>query len=145
MRFDELDLEDQIFMLQQELQQAVWTVGFLHRCLVEPEMHKYAYPEQTMDHIREWEKILPESPLCHHSMIKPNCMSCKINNDRRLRKKEIEDKLASTLQWFDAKMTSPRNNLKVIARLKNGEIVEIWQQFGEWPDGLDVVEWRFKI
>lgn len=41
-------------------------------------------------------------------------------------------------------MTSPQNNLNVIVRLKNGEIVETWQQFGEWPDGLEVVEWRFK-
>jgi len=144
MKFNELSLEDQVFMLQQELQQAVWTVKFLHSCLTEPKRSQYAYPEQTLGRLEDWEKILPESFGCAHSITHPNCISCKINNDRRKRRKEIEDKLASTLQWFDANMTSPQNNLNVIARLKNGEIVEIWQQFGEWPDGLEVVEWRFK-
>ncbi|GJQ44091.1 MAG: hypothetical protein JETCAE03_35890 [Ignavibacteriaceae bacterium] len=144
MEFKELSLEDQIFILQQELQQAVWTVQFLHNCLTEPEHSKYSYPEQTVERVKKWIEILPPSYLCHHSVRHHNCLSCKINSEIRKRTKEIEDKLASTLQWFDAKMTSPQNNLNVIVRLKNGEIVETWQQFGEWPDGLEVVEWRFK-
>ncbi len=144
MKFDELPLEDQIFMLQQELQQAANTVIFLHKCLTEPKSARYDYPQQTIDHLIHWEKILPENFGCGHSVTKMDCRSCQKNNAIRKRMKEIKDKLSTELQWFDAKMTSPRNNLAVIARLKSGEIVEIWQQFGEWPDGFEVVEWRFK-
>lgn len=102
------------------------------------------------------EKILPESFGCGHSITHPNCVSCKINNEIRHRRKEIEDKLNSEnseniifhldseYKWYDATKTSPSNNVKVIVKLKNGDEIEAWQQFGEWPDGLEVIEWRFK-
>lgn len=56
MKFNELPLEDQIFILQQELQQAVWTVKFLHDCLTKPETTMYGYPEQTLKHLENWKK-----------------------------------------------------------------------------------------
>ena len=86
-----LTAEDRIFLLEQELQQAIYTVYFLHNCIITPKRNNYSYPEQTLKHIEWWEKILPESKLCGHSITKLSCESCKEHRVNYPHRKKIEE------------------------------------------------------
>lgn len=69
-----------IILLESALRQAQCTVEFLHHCLIPPAglNYSYQYPEQTIDRLKEWEKLAPRSELiCFHSMRKPDCPACQ--------------------------------------------------------------------
>jgi hypothetical protein len=75
--------EAEIILLKDALVQAQHTVSFLHSCLVNPsngEMNggfHYAYPEQTLKRLREWQELAPDRQPCHHSRRDPDCPCCR--------------------------------------------------------------------
>ena len=91
--------EEKIFLLEDALHQAQWTVEFLHNCLVNPDNgemkggYTYGYPEQTLEYLKEWSELAPPPPLCHHSRIVPNCEACKRGHEHRVRFYEIQQKM----------------------------------------------------
>jgi len=95
----EMSAEERIFLLEDALMQAQWTVGFLHNCLVNPDNgemnggYSYAYPEQTLRHLEDWAKLVPLPPLCIHSRPEPGCESCKRGDEHRRRLYEIKRKV----------------------------------------------------
>lgn len=76
--------EARIILLEDALRQAQHTVRFLHDCLIDAKRHKYAYPNQTIQSLDEWYKLLPSIEGCHHSGYHEDCSSCVIH--RKLRK-----------------------------------------------------------
>lgn len=96
----ELTSEERIFLLEDALMQAQWTVHFLHNCLVNPANGKmnggyeYAYPDQTLQRLADWAKLVPPPPLCHHSRTEPGCEACERGNEHRRRLWEIRKKLS---------------------------------------------------
>lgn len=65
-----------IIILEAELAQAYHTVSFLHSCLTE-EGYSYGYPEQTIERLAKWKKMIRIRPGCIHSHTEPGCKSCK--------------------------------------------------------------------
>lgn len=57
------------------LQQAVWTIEFLHGCLTDP-IYSYGYPEQTLGRLEEFRSALPERQICFHSKHTEGCAGC---------------------------------------------------------------------
>jgi len=57
--------------------------------------------------------------------------------------KQIKNNNDTKDDWHDANLTSPSNKTRVLVKLKNGNEMIAWQEFGEWPDGLDIVSWKF--
>lgn len=54
-----MDLEDGI-------EQAQWTIEFLHSCLTNPHYH-YGYPDQTLKELERLHDLYPPSPGCAHA------------------------------------------------------------------------------
>ena len=81
-----------IAVLEDALAQAYWTVEFLHDCLVHPTAThnhpacSYEYPEQTINSLKEWAKLVKIPKLCHHSYFASSCDACqeRANTIRRL-------------------------------------------------------------
>ena len=96
----DLTAEERIFLLEDALVQAQWTVHFLHNCLVNPANGKmnggyeYGYPEQTLKHLEDWAKLVAPPPLCFHSRQEPGCESCKRGHEHRRRLWEIREKIS---------------------------------------------------
>ncbi len=84
---------DRIFLLEAELQQAMHTIKFLHMCLTQPKHAKYAYPNQTIQELEFWEKILPKEVMCEDhvflSVHKKNCLACVKARKHYLRHKKL--------------------------------------------------------
>jgi len=93
MKLEELNKDDQIFYLQQELQHAMWSLEFLHKCLIDPEHNSYEYPKLNLNRIEKIKSILPIPSLCGHSVRKMDCDSCRKNEIIYIQTKEIEKKL----------------------------------------------------
>lgn len=87
-----LSQEEYIFLLEDALMQAQWTTRFLHDCLKTPGF-SYAYPEQTLQRLEEWGKLVATPPLCHHSRTEHGCEACQIGQEHRRRLYEIRKKL----------------------------------------------------
>ncbi|RJQ27064.1 hypothetical protein C4577_01960 [Candidatus Parcubacteria bacterium] len=92
--------EARIILLEDALRQAQHTVEFLHNCLLYPSDHhmnggyNYAYPEQTLKHLEDWNKLAPKEIFCNHSRYEESCKSCvdRVNEYKRLiEAKEIID------------------------------------------------------
>lgn len=105
--FEHMDLtkltnEEKLFLLEDALVQAQHTVQFLHNCLSHPAVkdegqggflgYVYVYPEQTLQHLKEWEKLAPIPLLCCHSRQMPGCEACKEAHIRRVRRGQILNK-----------------------------------------------------
>ena len=92
--------EARIIILEDALRQAQWTVEFLHGCLVYPDNgemkggYEYAYPEQTLDRLQEWRKLVPLPKLCNHSYNEIGCESCKNREEERTRLYEAKKVLS---------------------------------------------------
>lgn len=71
-----------IVLLESELRQAQSTVEFLHGCLTSTH-YRYAYPDQTLDRLKEWEELAPRDEFCAHSVEKPGCVACQKGRERR--------------------------------------------------------------
>lgn len=75
-------LEAEIVLLKDALVQAQYTVEFLHNCLVNPDNGEfkggfyYAYPEQTLKYLEEWEELALPLESCFHSINKVSCSAC---------------------------------------------------------------------
>lgn len=50
--------------LRHELDQALGTIEFLHGCLTEPDLFKYAYPEMTLEKVERWKELAKGAPEC---------------------------------------------------------------------------------
>lgn len=70
------ETEAQNVLLRAALHQAQWTVDFLHHCLTNPQGHRYAYPQQTLDKLAEWKELAPVPRGCFHSRLYDDCPAC---------------------------------------------------------------------
>lgn len=95
-------------LLAAHLSQAIHTIEFLHGCLTS-NGYKYAYPQQTLDRLREFEwalelvDLLPKTSGCPHSMIRDDCDSCRAGLEYRRR---IEQAKAVLNGSYDVEDTS---------------------------------------
>jgi hypothetical protein len=75
--------------LRHELQQAIYTIQFLHDCLTDPHIEgtpggsTYAYPEMTLERLKRWEPLVADAPRCsagHMSFHKPEQLPCPVHH-----------------------------------------------------------------
>jgi hypothetical protein len=77
--------------LEAYLYSALSLIEFLHGCLTE-EVYEYAYPESTLDFMKDVEKFLPDRPeWCFHSKFKSGCPSCEFGAEMRKRFASVRD------------------------------------------------------
>src|SRR5665213_546206 len=77
--------EAKIILLEDELQQAINQIEFLHNCLTSPGHNKYEYPEMTLSDLERFKKWVPEDacPACIHAHWEhDNCPSCVATRTR---------------------------------------------------------------
>ncbi len=91
--------EAEAILLRHALQEAQHIIKFLHGCLTNP-MYKYAYPEQTLENLKEFEKLAPiEGSSCHHSMTVDDCPSCISGSKMYKERKEALKVLGMSDSW----------------------------------------------
>jgi hypothetical protein len=83
---------DRIFLLEDALVQAQYTLQFVHDCIMNPSRYDYMYPEQTIDFLEELSKLVPLPPMCVHSKNYPGCESCADRMRRAKRRAKIKRK-----------------------------------------------------
>jgi hypothetical protein len=69
-----------IVILEDALIQAQHTVEFLHACLTESN-YKYAYPEQTVKHLKRWRALIEPPEGCGHSVTQADCSHCQARGE----------------------------------------------------------------
>lgn len=78
-----------MILLEDALVQAIYTVAFLHDCLMYPEYSSYKYPEQTGQYLDKWQRLVTIPPSCGHSYYAPGrgeeCKGCEEHMVRRRR------------------------------------------------------------
>ncbi len=93
------DKMTRITLLEDALEQAQHTVSFLHGCLTDP-TYSYAYPDQTLRHLKEWAELVPVSEGCFHSRMRPeDCESCRQHIAKMKRLAEAYDTLGQPPPW----------------------------------------------
>ncbi len=68
--------EARIVLLEQALDQACNTIGFMHGCLTDDKHYGYAYPEHTAKHLEAFRLLAPERESCVHSMTMQHVDDC---------------------------------------------------------------------
>lgn len=105
----DLTLEQaRIILLEQQLDQSAKTIEFMHGCLTS-EHYDYAYSDQTIKQLEAIRKLVPESPVCFHSMSVKDCESCieRVQSQQNrhqakvaFAKQEVQDKKLATGKGF---------------------------------------------
>lgn len=96
--------EARIVVLEDTLREAQSLVEFLHMCLVKPsngEMnggYRYAYPEHTIERLKEWNGIAPRGQSCHHSRVEKDCKSCQRIHIERMQLWEAHKVLGNNIE-----------------------------------------------
>lgn len=92
-----------IVLMQLQLEQAYNTIKFLHQCLTSDKA-VYMYPEHTIKELKEIKRLIPEHILtyCIHSNIREDCHSCKISQEKRIKRAEAKE----VLKYEQAKRAS---------------------------------------
>jgi hypothetical protein len=92
-------IEARVVILENAVIQACNKVQFLHNCLTQPESCIYSYPEQTMERLADWKKLIQMPKTCHHSYYAPRrgepCEACeesKVYLQRLVAAKEVAAK-----------------------------------------------------
>lgn len=89
-------IEARIVILENALIQAYNKVQFLHNCLTQPESCTYSYPEQTLERLADWKKLIQIPKICYHSYYAPGrgepceaCEEAKVYHQRLDNAKEV--------------------------------------------------------
>ncbi len=76
--------EARIVLLEDQLIHSHYLITFLHGCLTSDKF-KYAYPEQTLQHLEKIESLLKVPHGCYHSRFTANCDVCVEVHERHMK------------------------------------------------------------